>query len=112
MKRIKLVIAAALFFMGGAVFAQTNSITGKLTALRAYNDEYAFTVDSVPLVLIKNVNNKTKTSFDINPEYKNILIKRKGVYVLNPKYADKVFKISYTVNGKGWKCIKTIESVK
>ncbi|HTB06943.1 MAG TPA: hypothetical protein VK806_08330 [Bacteroidia bacterium] len=119
MKKSTLLIAI-LCFIGFASFAQTDSpivLTGTITDVRAYNDQYAMNVGNTMVVLIThrvpgktmNVNKKYVVSFDINEEYKDLLIENKDTYVLNPKYAGKTFKVTYSVNGKGWKYIKSIE---
>ncbi|MEO6884088.1 MAG: hypothetical protein ABI199_08690 [Bacteroidia bacterium] len=108
MKKLKIIFLVALFFTGLTSFSETHSVTGKLSNLRPFNDEYQITVGNTSLVLIKNLKDKTKTSFEINSEYKDILVETNGKYEINPKYVKKVFKISYYINGKGWKCIQKI----
>ncbi|MGP8215592.1 MAG: hypothetical protein ACLQQ4_08525 [Bacteroidia bacterium] len=111
MKKSK-IIFAILCLIGLTAFGQiqTSSITGTLTKLSPFNDQYSFMVGKTYLVLIVDARDKTRSTFEINPEYKDILIKdSNGKYELNPKYADKTFKITYYINGKGWKCIKTLE---
>ena len=95
MKKSKLIVLVALFFIGLTAFAQIKSITGKLTSVRPYNDEFMLTVGNSSFVLIKNLKDKSKTSFEINPEYKDILVEKNGKYELNPKYINKVVTVSY-----------------
>jgi hypothetical protein len=113
MKKSKLLLIL-LSFIGLTAFAQTESttITGVMSAVSPYNDQYRITVGDTPLVLIVNEQDKARASFEINEQYKDILIKDKDKYELNPKYVNEKFKITYYINGKGWKCIKTIEPVK
>ncbi|HVA99065.1 MAG TPA: hypothetical protein VNG53_09235 [Bacteroidia bacterium] len=112
MKKSKFIILVALFFVGLTAFAQTKSITGKLISVKPYNDEFMIKVGNTSFVLIKNLKDKSKTSFEINSDYKDILVEKNKKFEINPKYINKVFKVSYYINGKGWKCIKTIEQSK
>jgi hypothetical protein len=109
MKKVYLFATTALLFLVLSAFEQTNTITGKITAVHPFNDEYAVTVGNTTMVLMIGKRDSTGYLFAINREYQDILIKNKGEYVLNPKYTNKLFTVSYTVNGKGWKCIKKIE---
>jgi hypothetical protein len=111
MKKTKFIFVI-LCFIGLTAFGQSNSVTGTIKNVNSYNDQYAMTVGNTNLVLIVNLKDKTTTSFEVNKEYSDILIKKDGKYVLNPKYANQTFTITYYVNGKGWNCIKTIEPAK
>ena len=104
-------IVAILFFIATVAFGQANSVSGKITEVRSFNDQYAITVANTMLVLKKDMNDKTGKSFEINNAYKDILIKTGNTYKLNPAYSGKSFKIVYYINGKGWKCIQTIEPI-
>jgi len=110
MRKVKL-LTALLFFIGLTAFGQTNSVTGTITDVRLYNEQYAMTVNGTNIVLIVH-NSKMGTTFEINKEYSDLLIKSNGKYVLNPKYAGKTLIITYQMNGKGWNCIQTIEPSK
>lgn len=115
MRKAKFIIAI-LSLMGLTAFGQTgqsNSITGTITEVSSYNENYRLTVGDNSVILIcTRPLSKTAQGFQINQEYQDILIAKDGKYVLNPKYATQSFKISYYVNGKGWKCIQKIEPVK
>ena len=111
MKKTRFIIAI-LSFIGLTAFGQDSSVVGKISAVNPYNDQYTLMVGNTSLVLIVNAADETRSSFEVNKKYKNILIKKDGKFILNPKYADKTLKIEYYVNGKGWKCVKTIESSK
>jgi hypothetical protein len=112
MKKLS-ILFALLCFISIATFGQSNtnnSVTGTITEVRAYNDQYAMTIGNTTLVLIFDRKDETGTSFEVNKEYKDILVKKDGKFELNPTYLNKTFTIVYYVNGKGWKCIKTIEA--
>ena len=90
--------------------AQTNSTSGIITDVKPYfAGEYALTVKKTTLILIVDLKDSTRNSFEINNEYKDLLIKSKGKYILNPKYKNKPLNISYKINGKGWKCVQFIK---
>ena len=111
-KSILLIILIS--FIGISAFAQTDAttVTGTITSPNAFNDQCGLTVGNTFLVLVKDHADASGKSFEINSEYKDLLIVKDGKYEVAPKYAGKTFKITYYVNGKGWKCIKTIELVK
>jgi hypothetical protein len=115
MRKAKFIIAI-LSLIGLTAFGQTeqsNSVTGTITAVSQYNENYRLTVgDNSVILMCTRPLSKTAQTFQINQEYKDILIVKDGEYILNPKYAKQSFKISYSVNGKGWKCIQKIEPVK
>jgi hypothetical protein len=111
MKKTRIIIAI-LSFIGLTAFGQDNTVVGKITEVSPYNDQYRITVGDASLVLLVDPKDETHSTFEINKKYKNILVKKDGKFVLNPKYADKTFKIEFEINGKGWKCIKTIEPSK
>ena len=107
------ILIVALFFMSFHIKAQTNIIEGKITSVKPFfADEFALTVEKSTLILLVDTKDKNTKNFEINTEYKDLLIERKGKYILNPKYAHKILTINYELNGKGWKCIKTIEPIK
>lgn len=108
MKKISTIILG-IFFLGNThVFSQTtsNSITGVVTDVKPkFLGNQSLTVDKTELVLIASQSDTTNSTFEINKELKDILVKKDGAFMLNPKYANKTFKFTYSVNGKGWKCI-------
>jgi hypothetical protein len=108
MKKSKIALVI-LSFIGLAAFGQANTITGSISSVQPYNGQYRMVVKDTSLVLLVNIGKATGTTFNVNMPYRDILIKKDGQYILNPKYANKTLKISYYMNGKGWKCIKTIE---
>jgi hypothetical protein len=112
MKKSKLLLVL-LSFIGLTVFGQqeTKTINGTIKAPRAFNDQCGLKVDDTFLVLIKDHKDVSGKSFEINAEYKDLIIEKDGKYEIAPKYADKKFKVTYYVNGKGWKCISKIEVV-
>lgn len=107
-------IALVLLFSAFVASAQTKqlTVTGKITKARQYNEQFAFTVHDTVLVLITNMKAGQIKGFQVNKAYKDILVKQKGKYVVNPKYENHTYKIDYYVNGKGWKCIKALTLVK
>jgi len=108
-------IFSLVFFTASHVFAQTdaNTVSGVIKEVKPhFAGEHTLIVGETELVLLTNKEDKTGKSFEINKPYKDILLDEKGTYVLNPKYAKKSFKFTYVVNGKGWKCIQTISSIK
>ena len=96
--------------------AQINTVNGTITDLKPYfANEHALTVgkEKTTLILITNLKDSTGKTFEINKEYHDLLIETKDKkFILNPKYAHKTFSITYEVNGKGWKCIKTLKAIK
>ena len=106
-KKSKIVLVA-LSFIGLVACGQTQSFTGLITKVSPFNDQYAITVGNVSFVLIVDSKDKTGASFDINPENKDLLVKKEGRYEISPKYLNKKFKVDYTINGKGWKCIQKV----
>jgi|ERR1035437_9823289 hypothetical protein len=101
-------IFVLLCFIGLNSFAQENSAAGVITNVKPhFAGEYAMNVGKTEVVLIVNQTDKT---FEINKEYKDLLVEKKGKYILNPKYNGKQLHVTYYVNGKGWKCIQSIKS--
>ncbi|MEO8762354.1 MAG: hypothetical protein ABI388_12330 [Bacteroidia bacterium] len=96
--------------------AQTNTVIGTITEVKpSFAGEHALTVgkENTVLILITDLKDASGKTFEINKEYHNLLIETKDkTFVLNPKYAHKTFEITYTINGKGWKCINTLKAVK
>jgi hypothetical protein len=106
--KISQLIVALLCFIGLNAFGQT--ISGKVTSVKPhFGGEYALTVGKETFVLLVDKNDKARKSFELNKEYKDILIQHEGKFILNPKYANQPLQITYKVNGKGWKCIQTIK---
>src|ERR1035437_3865433 len=99
-----------LSFIGLSAFGQTMSFTGAITKARPFNDQYAITVGDTVFVLIVDKKDTSGTRFDINQESSDLLVKKEGKYEIAPKYLNKTYKIIYMINGKGWKCIKKIET--
>jgi hypothetical protein len=96
--------------------AQTSTVKGAITDVKpSFANEHALTVgkEKIVLILITDLKDSTGKTFEINKEYCDLLIETKDKkFVLNPKYAHKTFSITYEVNGKGWKCIKTLKAIK
>ena len=96
--------------------AQINTVNGTITDVKPYfANEHALTVgvEKTVFILITDQKDITGKTFEINKEYHDLLIETKDKkFVLNPKYAHKTFAITYEVNGKGWKCIKTLKAIK
>lgn len=105
-----------LILIGFKGLAQTNTVTGTITNVKPhFANEHALTVgkEKTLLILITDIKDSTGKTFEINKEYHDLLIETKDKkFVLNPKYAHKTFAIIYEVNGKGWKCIKTLKAIK
>jgi hypothetical protein len=110
MKGISLTIV--LFVLScAAVFSQTGTTTGIITSVKPhFADTYELQVGTEQLILIPDPKDKTGKSFEINRKYKDLIVEKEGVYILNPKYAGKTFILHYTVNGKGWKCIQSVKA--
>lgn len=101
---------AFLCFVGLNLFGQANSVTGVITDVRPhFGNEFAMNVGKTEVVLIVSPKSEGQKVFEINKEYSDLLIEKKGKYILNPKYANKKLHVTYYVNGKGWKCIKSIK---
>jgi hypothetical protein len=105
-----------LILIGFKSLAQTNTVKGSITDVKPhFANEHALTVgkEKTVLILITDLKDSTGKTFEINKEYHDLLIETKDKnFVLNPKYAHKTFIITYEVNGKGWKCIKTLKAIK
>ena len=104
-----------VFFVSSNTFAQSdkNTVTGTVKEVKPqFAGEHTLVVGDIELVLITDKKDKSGKTFEINKEFKNIVIDKKGSFILNPKYSDKQFKFTYTINGKGWKCIKNISAIK
>ena len=112
MKKSRLLVVL-LSFIGLTVFGQqeTKSITGVIKSPSAFNDQCSVKVDNVFMVLIKDHKDATGKSFEINEEYKDLIVEKDGKYEIARKYVKKKFKVTYYINGKGWKCISKIEVV-
>jgi len=105
-----------MFVTATHLFAQTveaNTLSGTITEVKPhFAGEHTLVVGETELVLLTNTKDKTGKTFEVNAAYKDILLDKKGTFILNPKYANKSFKFIYTINGKGWKCIKSINAIK
>lgn len=105
-----------LILIGFKGLAQTCTVKGAITDVKpSFANEHALTVgkEKTVLILITDLKDSTGKTFEINKEYHDLLIETKDKkFVLNPKYAHKTFIITYEVNGKGWKCIKTLKAIK
>ena len=92
---------------------ETNTVSGIITEVKPhFAGQHTIMLGETELVLITNNKDKSGKTFEINKEYKDILLDEKGIFVLNPKYANKPLKFTYTLNGKGWKCISNISKIK
>ena len=109
-----LLIITLFLLIGFKGLSQTNTIKGKITEVKpAFGGGYSLMVEKTELILIKNIADTTGNTFEINKEYKDILIPTKeNKYALNPKYTNQSFKITYKINGKGWKCIQNLKLIK
>ena len=105
-----------LILIGFKALAQTRTVNGVITNVKpSFANEHALTVgkEKTILILITDLKDSTGKTFEINKEYHDLLIETKDKkFILNPKYAHKTFAITYEVNGKGWKCIKTLKAIK
>ena len=101
-----------MFVTATHLFAQTpvaTTMSGTITEVKAkFLGAQSLIVDKTELVLMSDQSDTTNSTFKINKKYKDILVKKGSVFVLNPKYAGKTFKFTYFVNGKGWKCISNV----
>ncbi len=96
------------------VFAQTeaNTVSGIIKEVKPhFAGAHTLVVNSADLVLITDLKDPSGNTFEINKEYKDILIKKGDAFVLNPKYDGKTFKFTYSINGKGWKCITQVDPI-
>jgi hypothetical protein len=108
-------VLSLMFFTTSHMFAQseTNTVSGTIKEVKPhFAKEHTLIVGETELVLLTDTKDKSGKSFEINKPYTDILLDKKGTFVLNPKYANKHFTFTYTINGKGWKCIKEISAVK
>jgi len=104
-------VFALVLFASTHVFAQSeaNTITGTVKEVKPhFAGEHTLVVNGTDLVLITDLKDPSGNTFEINKEYKDILIKKGDAFILNPKYEGKTFKFTYSVNGKGWKCITLV----
>jgi hypothetical protein len=100
-------IFALLCFIGLNSFGQANSVSGLITEVKPhFAESYSMNVGKTEVILMVN---PTSKAFEINKEYKDLLIEKDGKCILNPKYAKKQFTVDYSVNGKGWKCIQSVK---
>jgi hypothetical protein len=91
-------------------YAQSGTVQGVITSVKPhFANTFALQVNDAELVLTRDPKDKSGKAFDITKKYKDLLVEKEGQYILNPKYSGKTFSISYTVNGKGWKCIHTVK---
>jgi hypothetical protein len=90
------------------ILAQTDTsyITGIVKQVKPhFGGQQTLVVNGQELVLISDPKDPTGNTFEINSPFNDILVKKDGAFVLNPKYKNLAIKFGYTVNGKGWKCI-------
>ncbi|MBS1647130.1 MAG: hypothetical protein JST67_07310 [Bacteroidetes bacterium] len=91
---------------------QEKVITGIVTQVQAkFLGAQALTVGKTELVLLANQNDASLSTFQVNKEFNDFLVKTNEGFELNKKYKDKVFSFVYSVNGKGWNCISKINHV-
>jgi hypothetical protein len=110
MKKSRLLLAI-LSFLGCVAFGQTaelKTVKGTVSAVHAFNNEFSLTIQSADYILLTAPKASKHKQFLVNKKYRDLLMRVKGEYVLNPKYAGKTLVFSYYVNGKGWNCIQTI----
>src|ERR1700752_476593 len=103
-----------MFFTTSHFFAQTeaNTVSGIIKEVKPHcSGEHTLVVNETELVLLTAIKDKKGKTFEINKQFNDILIDKKGAFILNPKYANRPFKFTYKINGKGWKCIKTINAI-
>ena len=108
-------IFSLVFFTASQAFAQADvkTISGTIKEVKPhFAGEHTLIVGETELVLLTDPKDKTGKSFEINKPYKDILLDKKGTFILNPRYDNKSFKFTYLVNGKGWKCIQTMSEIK
>ncbi|MGZ3866805.1 MAG: hypothetical protein ACXVC6_05240 [Bacteroidia bacterium] len=108
-------ILSLVLFAVTNTFAQTaeNSVTGVVKEVKPhFAGAQTLIVNNTELDLIADPKDATGNTFEINKEYKDLLIKKGNAFILNTKYQGKSFKFIYTVNGKGWKCISSASEVK
>jgi hypothetical protein len=110
-------IYALLFmlFASTSIFAQneSGSVTGSVKEVKPhFGGQQTLVVANTDLVLISDPKDASGNTFEINSQFKDILIREGNQFVLNPKYKDKIIRFNYTINGKGWKCISTASEVK
>jgi hypothetical protein len=108
-------VLSLMLFSASHVFAQTenNTVSGVIKEVKPhFAGEHTLVVGETELVLLTDKKDKNGKSFEINKPYTDILVDKKGTFSLNPKYANKPLKFTYTINGKGWKCIKSVSAIK
>ncbi len=108
MKRSRILLVL-LSLIGLTAFSQAQTTKGVVKSVQPFNDQYSLTVNDISYVLLVDPKGTPKKHFIVNRKFKDILIEKGGVYELNPKYAGKTLSITYSVNGKGWNCIKSLE---
>ena len=113
--KIASLVLTFIFFTSTNIFAQTesNTVSGMIKEVKPhFASSHLLLVNNVELILMSNLKDTTGTSFEINKEFKDLLVKKAGAFVLNKKYEGKSFKFIYNVNGKGWKCITNVSAIK
>jgi len=108
MKRSRILLVI-LSLIGLTAFGQAQTTKGIVKSVQPFNDQYTLTVNDISYVLLVDTKSTARKLFLVNRKFRDILIEKGGVYELNPKYAGKTLSLTYTVNGKGWNCIKSIE---
>ena len=104
-----------MLFASMHLFSQieVNTVSGAIKEVKShFAGEHTLVVNNVELVLLTNLKDPSSNSFEINKEYKDILIKKGDAFILNPRYKGNVFEFTYNVNGKGWKCITKVSPLK
>jgi hypothetical protein len=112
MKKISLVILllALVCYKG---HAQSGTIQGAITSVKPhFANTILLQVGDTELILTRDPKDKSGKAFDITKKYKDLVLEKEGQYILNPKFSGKTFSFGYTVNGKGWKCIQTVKSLR
>ena len=101
-----------ILFASLQVFSQNQEkeITGIIKQVHPkFLGAQSLMVDKTELVLMADQSDTTNSTFLINKEYADLLVKNNGNLTLNPKYKDKTLVFFYKVNGKGWNCISQIK---
>ncbi len=106
-------IASTLLFilclLGSNLRGQSAQISGKAGKLKThFGGQYVITVGSTEVVLLVE-KSQGEERIKVNPEFLDFLVKKNGKMELNPKYIGKELDVTFSVNGKGWKCIQNIK---
>jgi Fe-S cluster biosynthesis and repair protein YggX len=114
MKKIVTLILSLTFFGAIAQSTANKSISGIVKEVKPkFMGAQTLLVNETELVLMANQEDTTNSTFEINKEFSDLLVKDKsGNLVLNQKYRGKSLDFTYFVNGKGWNCISKITASK